>query len=77
MAIETKIEWKKLMITCDLEEPTPSASVKTLLVTITRGNMKTSLTIGGKPLTIGLNAYIPKWSYVGLKHPKSVKCVII
>jgi hypothetical protein len=39
--------------------------------------MKTSLTIGGKPLTIGLNAYIPKWSYVGLKHPKSVKCVII
>ncbi len=60
MAIETKIEGKKLIITCDLEEPTPSASGKTLVVASTRGNMKTSLTVNGKPLTIGLNAYIPK-----------------
>jgi hypothetical protein len=61
MAIETKIEGNKLIITCDLEEPTPSASAKTLVVVAsTRGNMRTSLTIGGQPLTIGLNAYIPK-----------------
>jgi hypothetical protein len=60
MAIETKIEGNKLIITCDLEEPVPSASGKTLVVASTRGNMKTSLTINGKPLTIGLNAYIPK-----------------
>ena len=60
MAIETKIEGNKLIIICDLEKPTPSASGKTLVVASTRGNMKTSLTVNGKPLTIGLNAYIPK-----------------
>lgn len=60
MAIEAKIEGNKLIITCDLEEPTPSASGKTLVVASTRGNMKTELTVDGKPLTIGLNAYIPK-----------------
>ncbi len=60
MAIEAKIEGNKLIITCDLEEPTPSASGKTLVVASTRGNLKTSCTVNGKPLTIGLNAYIPK-----------------
>lgn len=60
MAIEAKIEGNKLIITCDLEEPTPSASGKTLVVASTRGNMKTDLTVNGKPLTIGLNAYTSK-----------------
>ena len=60
MAIEAKIEGDKLTITCDLEKPTPSASGKTLVVVSTRGNMKTSCIVDGKPLTIGLNAYIPK-----------------
>jgi hypothetical protein len=60
MAIETKIEGNKLIITCDLDEPVPSASGKTLVVASTRGNMKTDLKVNGKPLTIGLNAYIPK-----------------
>jgi len=60
MAIETKIEGTKLIITCDLEEPTPSASGKTLVVVSTRGNMKTDCMVNGKPLTIGLNAYIAK-----------------
>ncbi len=59
MGIETKFEGNKLIITCDLEEPTPSTSGKTLVVAH-RGNMKTSLSVNGKPLTIGLNAYIPK-----------------
>ncbi len=60
MAIEAKIEGNKLIITCDLDEPTPSASGKTLVVASTRGNMKTSVSIDGKPLIIGLNAYIYK-----------------
>ena len=60
MAIETKIEGMKLIITCDLEEPKPSASGKTLVVVSTRGNMKTDCMVNGKPLTIGLNAYIAK-----------------
>lgn len=60
MAIEAKIEGSKLIITCDLEEPKPSASGKTLVVVSTRGNMKTDCMVNGKPLTIGLNAYISK-----------------
>lgn len=60
VAIEAKIEGKKLIITCDLEKPTPSASGKTLVVVSTRGNMRTSCMVEGKPLTVGLNAYIPK-----------------
>lgn len=60
MAIAAKIEGGKLIITADLETPTPSASGKTLVVCSTRGNMKTDVLIEGKPLTIGLNAYIPK-----------------
>ena len=60
MAIEAKIEGNKLIITCDLEKPTPSASGKTLVVVSTRGNIKTSCMVEGKPLTIGLNAYIYK-----------------
>jgi hypothetical protein len=60
MAIEAKIEGTKLIITCDLEEPKPSASGKTLVVVSTRGNMKTDCMVEGKPLTIGLNAYISK-----------------
>ncbi|MBI5076718.1 MAG: hypothetical protein HZB62_16350 [Nitrospirae bacterium] len=60
MAIDAKIEGTRLIITCDLEEPKPSASGKTLVVVSTRGNMKTDCMVNGKPLTIGLNAYISK-----------------
>ena len=60
MDIETRIEGNDLIITCDLEEPAPSASEKTFIIASTRGNMKKSLTVDGKPLTIGLNAYIPQ-----------------
>ena len=59
MAIVAKIEGKKLIITADLEEPTPSGSGKNLVVVSTRGNMRTDATLDGKVLTIGLNAYIP------------------
>jgi hypothetical protein len=60
MGIDVKIKDNKLIITCDLEEPVPSASGKTLVVASTRGNMKTSVEVNGKPLTIGFNAYISK-----------------
>jgi hypothetical protein len=58
--LKQKIEDNKLIITCDLEAPTPSASGKTLVVASIRGNMKTDLTVNGKALTIGLNAYTSK-----------------
>jgi hypothetical protein len=53
-----KIEGKTLVLTVDLQEPAPSASGKTLVVASTHGNVATTCTINGKPVTIGLNAYI-------------------
>lgn len=40
--------------------PTPSASGKTLIVASSQGNKTTEVTIQGKPLIIGLNAYIKR-----------------
>ena len=51
---------RTLTLVLDLEEPTPSASGKTLVVASTRGNASTTALINGKPLTVGVNAYIKK-----------------
>ncbi len=58
--MEAKIENGKLTIVIDLQEPTPSASGKTLVVATTHGNVVTECVVDGKPVTIGLNAYIKK-----------------
>ena len=58
--MEAKIEDGKLIIEIDLQEPTPSASGKTLIVATTHGNMNTKCVIDGKNVVIGLNAYIKK-----------------
>jgi hypothetical protein len=58
MAMNVEIKDKKLCIEIDLEEPKPSASGKTLVVASTRGNMVTAAEVNGKPVIIGLNAYI-------------------
>ena len=58
MAMTVEIKDNKLCIEIDLEKPTPSASGKTLVVASTRGNAVTSAMVDGKPVTIGLNAYI-------------------
>jgi len=50
----------KLVITLDLQEPTPSASGKTLVVASSHGNQTTDLIINGKNVTVGVNAYIRK-----------------
>ena len=57
--MKVEVKGNKLMIEMDLEKPTASKSGKTLVVASTRGNMKTAATVDGKPITIGLNAYIP------------------
>lgn len=36
----------------------PSSSGKTTIISSTNGNLPTNLTIDGKPVIIGLNAYI-------------------
>jgi hypothetical protein len=58
--MDVKIENGKLIISIDLQEPTPSASGKTLVVATTHGNMVTQCVINGKNIVIGLNAYIKK-----------------
>jgi hypothetical protein len=58
--MEVKIENGKLFIEIDLQEPTPSASGKTLVVATTHGNIVTKCEVGGKPVVIGLNAYVKK-----------------
>jgi len=58
MAMNVEIRDNKLYIEIELETPKPSASGKTLVVASTRGNAVTDAMIDGKPVVIGLNAYI-------------------
>lgn len=59
--MKVSIEKNDLVIRVPLSNPpVPSASGKTLVVASTRGNIKTSVEVDGKPVTIGLNAYIAK-----------------
>ncbi len=51
---------RTMTIVMDLEEPTPSSSGKTLVVASTRGNMQTDAMLDGKPVVIGVNAYIKR-----------------
>ncbi len=60
MAMTVEIKNGKLCIEIDLETPTPSSSGNALVVASTRGNAVTTAMVDGKPITIGLNAYIKK-----------------
>jgi hypothetical protein len=51
---------KVLHVEIPLQNPTPSAAGKTLVVATSHGNMPTTIIIDGKPVIIGLNAYIRK-----------------
>lgn len=51
----------RLQITLDLNEvPVLSKSQKTYVVATSHGNIPTKLTVDGKTVTIGVNAYIRK-----------------
>lgn len=43
-----------------LPAPTRSKSGKTMLVATSGGNVVTEATVNGKPVTVGMNAYIAK-----------------
>lgn len=58
--MEVEIKNGKLVISIELQEPTPSTSGKTLVVATTRGNVPTGVLINNKELILGLNAYIKK-----------------
>lgn len=49
---------KTLTLVLDLQDPTPSASGKTLVVATTHGNQPSAVTVNGKPVIVGVNAYI-------------------
>ena len=54
------IENGMLVIRIPMQTPTPSASGKTLVVASTKGNVMTSAMVDGQPVTVGVNAYIPR-----------------
>ncbi len=58
--MNAEIKDGKLIITLDLHEPAPSASGKTLVVASSHGNVTTTAMVNGKPVVIGVNAYIRK-----------------
>ena len=59
MQVTVDTKKKTITIVADLQEPTPSASGKTLVVASSRGNVTTQAQINGKNVVIGFNAYIP------------------
>ena len=58
--MKVEIKGNELIITVEMQPPTPSASGKTLVVASSHGNQMTTAIIDGKPVVVGLNAYIKK-----------------
>lgn len=59
MAFKAEIKGKKLHIEIDLEsDPHPSSTGKTVIVASTRGNQATSVQIDGKPVFVGVTAFV-------------------
>lgn len=58
--MKVTIENNELVIRMPMTEPRPSASGKTLVVATSSGNKTTEATVNGKPVIIGLNAYIQR-----------------
>lgn len=59
--MKVTIENKELVIRIPVQTPPqPSKSGKTLIVASSQGNVKTNCIVDGKPVTIGLNAYIDR-----------------
>ena len=56
--MQVTIEGKELVIRMPLQQPTRSASGKTLVVASSHGNVQTAATVDGKTVTVGVNAYI-------------------
>ena len=56
--MQVEIKGNELVITIPMQKPTPSASGKTLVVASSHGNQPTSAQVDGKPVVVGLNAYI-------------------
>ena len=60
--MKTEIDPKtnELIIRLPLQSPAPSKSGKTLIVATTAGIVQTSVEVNGKPISLGVNAFIAK-----------------
>lgn len=58
MKVEIDKKANELVIRLPLQEPTRSASGKTMVVASTHGNQATTATVDGKPVIVGCNAYV-------------------
>ena len=58
MAIKAKIEGQKLVLTLDLQPPTPSKSGKTRIVATTNGFAQTTAEVDGQAVSVSVNAFI-------------------
>jgi hypothetical protein len=58
--MKAEIKGNELIITIEMQSPTPSASGKTLVVASSHGNQATTAMVDGKPVIVGFNAYIKK-----------------
>ena len=59
--MKVEIKDNKLIIEINISNPpAPSASGKTLVVASSHGNQPTTAQVNGKPVIIGLNAYIKR-----------------
>jgi hypothetical protein len=56
--MEAKIEEGFLILKLPLQPPTPSSTGKSLVVASSHGNQPTTAIIDGKPVIVGVNAYI-------------------
>jgi hypothetical protein len=56
--VKVTIEKGELVIRIPMQTPAPSSSGKTLVVATSHGNQQTAATVNGKPVFVGLNAYI-------------------
>jgi len=58
--MKAEIKGNELIITITMNEPRPSASGKTLVVASSGGNQATAAQVNGKPVIVGVNAYIQR-----------------
>jgi len=58
--MKAEIENGELIVRIPVQDPRPSKSGKTLVVASSNGNRATEAVVAGKPVTIGLNAYITR-----------------
>jgi hypothetical protein len=60
LTMKVEIKGNEMIITMPMNPPRPSASGKTLVVASSGGNQSTTAVIDGKPVVVGINAYIKK-----------------